>query len=232
MRNGCIMKKPSQIAIDGPAASGKTTVGKILADQLDYLFFDTGVMYRVATYVALNQIHSVDDEEKVTALTEEMDISLKVNAETGQTDVLLFGKPVTEFIHLPEVDKNVSVVASYSGVRRSLTDQQRRIGLLGRVVMVGRDIGTVVMPDAELKIFLLASPEKRAERRFLENIEKGIRSDYHEILLEIMKRDEIDSSRRVAPLRPAQDAILIDTDNLNQEQVVEKILTQIQKRDA
>ncbi|MHC1770201.1 MAG: (d)CMP kinase [Flexilinea sp.] len=225
------MKKPSQIAIDGPAASGKTTVGRILAKKLDYLFFDTGVMYRVATYVALDQIHSVDDEEKVTALTEEMDISLKVNEKTGQTDVLLFGKPVTEYIHLPEVDKNVSVVASYPGVRKSLTKQQRRIGLLGKVVMVGRDIGTVVMPDADLKIFLLASPEKRAMRRYQENIKKGIGSDYHEILIEIMKRDEIDSTRRVAPLRPAEDAILIDTDNLNQEQVVDEIFIQIKKMD-
>jgi cytidylate kinase len=223
------MRKPQQIAIDGPAASGKTSVGKLLAKKLDYLFFDTGVMYRLATYVALQKLGSVEDEDQVTRITKEMDIALRVNPENDETEVLLCGEPVNESIRSSQVDKNVSIVASYPGVRQTLTEQQRKIGLLGNVVMVGRDIGTVVMPDAALKIYLLASPEKRAERRYQENLRKGIPSDFHEILMDIMKRDEIDSTRVLAPLKAAEDAILIDTDYINQEQVVERILSIIEQ---
>lgn len=221
------MRKPSQIAIDGPAASGKTTVGKILADQLDYLFLDTGIMYRLATSVALEKLGRVDDEIGVTELTENLDISLEVNPQNGETDVLLFGKPVTDQVHSPEVDRNVSVVAAYSGVRKTLTEKQRKIGHLGNVVMVGRDIGTVVMPDAELKVFLLASAEERARRRYQENQEKGIPGEYREILLEIMRRDELDSTRLIAPLRAPADAVIVDTDHKTPEQVVSEIISHI-----
>jgi len=230
-RKADYMRKPQQIAIDGPAASGKTSVGKILAKKLDYLFFDTGIMYRLATYVALQKLGNVADEEQVTTITKEMDIVLRVNTEKDETEVLLGGEPVNESIRSPQVDKNVSIVASYSGVRKTLTEKQREIGLLGNVVMVGRDIGTVVMPDAALKIYLLASPEKRAERRYLENLRKGIPSDFHEILMDIMKRDEIDSTRVLAPLKAAADAILIDTDHINQDQVVAKILSIIEQQE-
>ncbi len=221
------MKKPSQIAIDGPAASGKTTVGKLLADRLGFLFFDTGVMYRLATLHALKKLGQVDDEAAVTALTREMDISLRTNEQTGETEALLFGQLVNGQLHSPEVDKQVSVVAAYSGVRAALTEQQRRIGLLGDVVMVGRDIGTVVMPDAALKFFLLASPEERARRRSQENQAKGIDSDYVEILRDILRRDELDSTRTIAPLRPAEDAILIDTDQKAPEAVVAEMFSHI-----
>lgn len=230
-RKADYMRKPQQIAIDGPAASGKTSVGKILAKKLDYLFFDTGIMYRLATYVALQKLGNVADEEQVTTITKEMDIVLRVNTEKDETEVLLGGEPVNESIRSPQVDKNVSIVASYPGVRKTLTEKQREIGLLGNVVMVGRDIGTVVMPDAALKIYLLASPEKRAERRYLENLRKGIPSDFHEILMDIMKRDEIDSTRVLAPLKAAADAILIDTDHINQDQVVAKILSIIEQQE-
>lgn len=225
------MIRPQQIAIDGPAASGKTSVGKLLAKKLDYLFFDTGVMYRLATYVALQKLGDVANEEDVTAITKEMEITLRVNTEKDETEVLLSGEPVNQAIRSPQVDKNVSIVASYPGVRKILTEKQRKIGLLGNVVMVGRDIGTVVMPDAPLKIYLLASPEKRAERRYQENIRKGMTADFHEILMDIMKRDEIDSTRVLAPLKAAEDAILIETDQINQEQVVQKILSLIKHQE-
>ena len=153
------MKKiPSQIAMDGTAASGKTTVGKIVAEKLGYLFFDTGIMYRVAAYGAYQKLHDISDEKKVSEVVESMDIALQNDTENGVTNVLLDGQNITDRLHIPEVDKIVSTVAAYPAVRAALTMQQRKIGLRGRVVMVGRDIGTVVMPDAEMKIYLEASP--------------------------------------------------------------------------
>ena len=220
------MKKiPNQIAMDGTAASGKTTVGKIIAGKLGYLFFDTGIMYRVAAYGANQKLHDVSDEVKVGEVVTAMDISLENDEESGTTNVLLDGKNITGLLHIPEVDKIVSTVAAIPAVRAALTMQQRRIGLQGRVVMVGRDIGTVVMPDAELKIYLVASPETRAKRRYLENLSKHIESEsYETILADIIKRDKDDSERAVAPLKPADDAVIIETDELTAEEVAQKIL--------
>ena len=145
------MKKlPNQIAMDGTAASGKTTVGKIVANKLGYLFFDTGIMYRVAAYGANQKLHDVTDETKVSAVVEAMNIELANDEANGVTNVLLDGQNITDLLHLPEVDRIVSTVAAYPAVRTALTQQQRNIGLRGKVVMVGRDIGTVVMPDAEM----------------------------------------------------------------------------------
>lgn len=218
-------KIPNQIAMDGTAASGKTTVGKIVAGKLGYLFFDTGIMYRVAAYSADQQLHDVSDEAKVSKVVEEMNIELQNDEENGVTNVLLNGENITDRLHLPEVDKIVSTVAAYPAVRKALTAQQRRIGLAGRVVMVGRDIGTVVMPDAEMKIYLEASPETRAKRRWLENLSNNIESEtYEEILADIIKRDKADRERTVAPLRPADDAVIIHTDELTAGEVAEKIL--------
>lgn len=219
---------PNQIAMDGTAASGKTTVGKIIAEKLGYIFFDTGIMYRVAAYGAYRKLHDITDEAKVSEIVESMDISLENDAETGTTNVLLDGKNITDQLHSPEVDKIVSTVAAYPAVRTALTRQQRRIGLQGRVVMVGRDIGTVVMPDAELKIYLVASAETRAKRRYLENLSKHINSEsYETILADIIKRDKDDSERAVAPLRPADDAVIIHTDDFTAQEVAEKILALI-----
>ena len=216
---------PVQIAIDGTAASGKTTVGKMIAEKLNYMFFDTGIMYRVAAYAANQALDDITDEETVSKLVENMDIELQNDEEQGVTNVLLDGKNITDLLHLPEVDKIVSTVASYPGVRKALTEQQRRIGLRGKVVMVGRDIGTVVMPDAEMKIYLEASPETRAQRRWKENLSKGIDSEsYESILADIIKRDKEDKERTVAPLKPADDAVIIQTDDLTAEEVAEKIL--------
>ncbi|MFO7944216.1 MAG: (d)CMP kinase [Anaerolineales bacterium] len=218
---------PNIVAMDGPAASGKSTVAKILADRWGYLYFDTGVMYRAITWVALERGLSVEDEANVTALAET--VSIDVNSpsiDDGRDyDVLADGKDVTWEIRRPEVDQNVSVVAAYPGVRKALTTQQRRIGLRGDVIMVGRDIGTVVLPEADLKVFLVASVEERARRRYLQRLDRGEDVEYPTILQGMKKRDNIDSTRDVAPLRAAEDAVIIDSDQMTIEEVVQKIET-------
>jgi cytidylate kinase len=219
------MPRPSTIAIDGPAASGKSTIGGLLAQRLGYLYLDTGAMYRAVTWVALEGGVDIDDEEAVTALASDMEITItKPTVDDGrQYTVFAEGKDVTWQIRRPEVDSHVSPVSAYSGVRQVLTEQQRRIGQRGRVVMIGRDIGTVVMPDADLKIYLDASPEERARRRYLELRERGDEADCGEILWAMRRRDRIDSGRAVAPLKAADDAIRVDTDNLSVEQVLQAV---------
>lgn len=223
------MPLPQMIAIDGPAASGKTTVGERLARIFGYLLFDTGVMYRAVTWAALEEFGDVSDEDKVTELANRVVIDLQpptVN-DGRQADVLLDGRDITWEIRSPEVDANVSPVSAYRGVREAMSAQQRRIGLRGKVVMVGRDIGTVVLPEAELKIYLDASPEVRARRRHLEILNRGKQADYGEILAGLRRRDRIDSSREVAPLKPAADAVVIDTDKLSIDEVVDQIMALI-----
>ena len=217
------MPRPSTIAIDGPAASGKSTIGGLLAQRLGYLYLDTGAMYRAVTWVALERRVNIDDEEAVTALARDIEITLtRPTVDNGrQYTVLVDGNDVTWEIRRPEVDKGVSSVSAYPGVRQVLTEQQRRIGQRGRVVMIGRDIGTVVMPDADLKIYLDASSEERARRRYLELLERGDEADYEEILLAMKRRDRIDSHRTVAPLKAADDAVKVDTDNLSVEKVLQ-----------
>ena len=219
------MPHPSIIAIDGPAASGKSTVGKKLADDLGYLFFDTGVMYRAVTWVALQRGVSIPDEAAVTALAEETEIDIRPPSQDDgrNCDILAEDKDITWDIRRPEVEAHVSQVSAYPGVRKALSAQQRRIGRRGRVVMVGRDIGTVVLPDADLKIYLDASAEERARRRFQELIDRGEQADLNEILSAMRRRDQIDSTRAIAPLRPAQDAIILDSDRLNADQVLQVI---------
>jgi cytidylate kinase len=214
------------IAIDGPAASGKTTLGKRLAEALGYLFFDTGVMYRAVTWAALKQDVSVYDEAAVSGLAEKSQIDIRpASQEDGRGyDVLLDGEDVTWEIRRPQVEGNVSIVSVYPGVRRALTVQQRRIGLRGRVVMAGRDIGTVVLPEADIKIYLDASAEERARRRYTERLERGESADLQAILAVVRERDRIDSTRAVAPLRPADDAFIVDSDNLSADQVLDKVI--------
>ncbi len=220
------MKLPKTIAIDGPAASGKSTLAEKLADNLGYLLFDTGVMYRAVTLAALETLHAVDDEQAVTRLAQQVQIDVEppTQADGRRYDVLLDGKDVTWRIRTPEVDANVSHVSAYPGVRRAMTAQQRRIGQRGKVVMVGRDIGTVVLPEAELKIYLDASVEERARRRFEEVRQRGENQSYHEILVSMRRRDQIDSTRTVAPLRPASDAVIINSDELDVEQVLQMVV--------
>jgi CMP/dCMP kinase len=217
---------PSIIAIDGPAASGKSTLGLKIAGALGYLFFDTGVMYRAVTWIALDRDVDVHDEAKVTALAEKMpiDVAPASKSDGRACDVLVAGKDVTWETRLPMVDANVSVVSAYPGVRTALSRQQRRIGQRGRVVMVGRDIGTVVLPEADLKIYLDASAEVRARRRFEEMTARGANVNYEDVLAKVIDRDRIDSTRDVAPLKAAADAVVIDSDRLNVEEVFEKVL--------
>jgi cytidylate kinase len=217
---------PSIIAIDGPAASGKSTIAAALARQLNYLYFDTGVMYRAATWAALDRGVAISDEAAVTALTESLQIDVEPpSVDDGrQYDVLCDGVDVTWAIRSPDVDANVSPVSVYRGVRSALTAQQRRIGLRGHVVMVGRDIGTVVLPEAPLKIYLDASAEERARRRYLEVQARGDRSQtYEDILDNVKRRDAIDSSRVTAPLKAAADAVIIDATDLDVDEVIARI---------
>jgi CMP/dCMP kinase len=213
---------PSIIALDGPAASGKSTLGRTLADSLGYLFFDTGVLYRAITWIAIQRDLNLSDEASITELAQnaQIDIRPPSKADGRACDVIIGDKDVTWEMRNGEVDANVSVVSAYAGVRQALSEQQRRIGMRGKVVMVGRDIGTVVLPEADLKIYLDASAEERARRRFDEIIARGEKADYDEILRKVIERDRIDSTRAVAPLRPADDAVIIDSDKMNAEQVV------------
>lgn len=217
---------PSIIALDGPAASGKSTLGSKLANSLGYLFFDTGIMYRAITWIALQRDMNLSDEAQITELAQKAQIDIRPpSREDGRAyDVVIGSKDVTWEMRGGDVDANVSVVSAYAGVRRALSEQQRRIGLRGRVVMVGRDIGTVVLPEADLKVYLDASAEERARRRYDEIIARGEKADYDEILQKVIERDRIDSTRAVAPLRPADDAIIIDSDKLDAEQVFARAL--------
>lgn len=225
---------PDCIAIDGPAASGKSTIANKLAEKIGYLYFDTGIMYRAVTWMALRHEIPFEDETGVSTLAKNVPIDVKPpSVEDGRDyDIFVEGEDITWKIRLPEVDHNVSVVSVYPGVRAALTAQQRRIGLQGQVVMVGRDIGTVVLPEAELKIYLDASPEERAHRRHQERLERGEKANFEEILENVRRRDKIDSTREVAPLKAAEDAVIINTDNLTIEDVlaeVEKLIDQFKR---
>lgn len=213
------------IAIDGPAASGKSTVGRKLSEWLGYLYFDTGVMYRAVTLAALKRNIDIRDEEAITQLSQSVRIDVTLPAiENGRSyEVLLDGEIVTHEIHQPEVDEEVSIVSAYPGVRQALTVQQRRIGSKGRVVMLGRDIGTVVLPEADLKIYLDASVRERARRRYQEYINQGETALLDEIEASMRNRDRIDSTRDIAPLRPADDAVIIDTDELTIDEVLSQL---------
>jgi cytidylate kinase len=228
-----MMSLPRIIAIDGPAASGKSTIAERLARELGYLFFDTGVMYRAVTWAALDRLHFVDDEERVAVLANQVEIDVRSSsaADGRKCDVVLDGQDITWEIRTPEVEANVSQVSAYLQVRKAMTAQQRKIGQRGQVVMVGRDIGTVVLPEAELKIYLDASVEERARRRYEEICERGKQACYEEILVAMRRRDQIDSTRAIAPLKPAEDAVWMSTDGLSIDQVMLKVLKLVRKDD-
>jgi len=219
--------KPSTIAIDGPAASGKSTLAKRLADELGYLYFDTGVMYRAVTWLALKQNADLNDDILIASLTENVQIDvLPPSKDDGRdSDIIADGVDITWEIRRPEVDANVSVVSANPGVRAALSAQQRRIGQRGCVVMVGRDIGTVVLPDADLKVYLDASVVERARRRYNESLLRGETNSYEAVLATMKKRDEIDSTRDVAPLCAAEDAIVINSNDISIDEVLNRTLT-------
>jgi cytidylate kinase len=223
-----VAQSADSLAIDGPAASGKTTIGQMLAERLDYLFLDTGCMYRAVTLAALLADVSIQDEPAVVALSESMQLEIKPpNAKNDGRlyTVLLGGRDVTWELRSSAIDNNVSQVSAYVNVRLNLVERQRDIGGRGRVVMVGRDIGTVVLPDAPLKLYITASAEERANRRWHERMERDASSSYEQILADIVRRDGIDGSRRYSPMRPADDAIIIDTTGREPEQIIQEILS-------
>jgi cytidylate kinase len=216
--------RPTTIAIDGPAASGKSTLGAALARHLGYLYFDTGVMYRAVTWAALDRSIEIADEFAVTRLASSLSIDVRPPSKDDgrQYDVICDGVDVTWSIREPRIDQQVSPVSAYPGVRSAMTAQQRRIGLQGKVIMVGRDIGTVVLPEAQLKIYLDATVEERAHRRHHEVQARGNGlQTFNEILIAMKRRDAIDSGRATAPLKPAPDAVLIDSTHMDIPQVIQ-----------
>jgi cytidylate kinase len=221
------MNLPQTIAIDGPAASGKTTLGRMLAEQLGYLFLDTGCMYRAVTLAALQQQVDVMDETAVTRLAQQVDIDIQPigDKQDGRFyTVLLNDQDVTWDIRAPEVDANVSQISQYAGVRQEMVKRQRAFGEDGRIVMVGRDIGTVVLPNAPLKLYITASPAERANRRWLERTKRGHHDNLEAILADVIRRDDIDSSRQHSPLRPAADAIIVDTTGKVPESILQELV--------
>lgn len=212
------MKKFS-IAIDGPSASGKSTIAKILADRFNFLYVDTGAMYRAYTYACLIRDIDPKDEEKSCAIIN--DVNINFNEEDHIT---LNGNEIHKEIRSNIVADNVSYIASYQAVREALVKSQREIAKGRCVVMDGRDIGTNVLPNAEIKIFMIAEASERAKRRYEENIANGMESNYEEVLANVKKRDYIDSHREHSPLTRAEDAITIDTTYLSIEEVVEEVI--------
>jgi len=213
------MSRPSTIAIDGPVAVGKSTISRMLAQRLGYRYVDTGVMYRALTWKAMKLNVDLEDEERLTALAGNARIELVLPDR-----VFVDGTDVSSAIRHADVERAVSLVAKVAGVREVLVRQQQALGHGGEVVMAGRDIGTVVLPDAELKVYLCASVEERARRRYHELVGRGVGMDYQAVLTDLKRRDAIDSERAVSPLQPAGDARLIDTDELSLEQVLSEIL--------
>ncbi len=221
-------KKNISIAIDGPAAAGKSTVAKLIAQKLSYLYIDTGAMYRALTWKALKENINPEDGDGLYTLLMETDIQLVQDGE--KQEVFVDGTDVTDTIRYPDVTKNVSAVSKHKAVREEMVKRQQNMAKSGGVVMDGRDIGTHVLPDAEVKIFLLASAEERAKRRYEENIRKGIQSDLQKLKEEIELRDRLDSEREVAPLKKAADAVVVDTTSLSINEVVEKIMEIVEER--
>ncbi|MFN3763056.1 MAG: (d)CMP kinase [Anaerolineae bacterium] len=224
---------PSTITIDGPVASGKSTIGYLLARRLGYLYLDTGAMYRAVTWAALARGVAGGAVAAVTPRAESRRIDvIPPTADDGrQYTVLADGEDVTWEIRRPEVDGTVSVVSAYAGVRRAMVAQQRRIAAAGQVVVVGRDIGSVVLPDADLKLYLDASPQERARRRWLERRARGEDVAYEEVLAMMIRRDEIDSHRAISPLRVPEGAVVIDTTGLTVEDVLAAVLRYVENAD-
>lgn len=210
-----------QIAIDGPASAGKSTIAKILANQLGYIYVDTGAMYRVVTLAALRAQIDINDEDAVTRLLPTIQITFAPGEPVQR--VYYNEQDVTEEIRSATVTKNVSAVSSYAAVREAMTNLQRLIAQDAGVVMDGRDIGTTVLPQAQVKIFLVASVHERALRRFKENQAKGSNETLAEIEQAVQHRDELDSNRAISPLRKADDAIKVDTTGMSIDAVVQKI---------
>jgi cytidylate kinase len=212
------MARKISIAIDGPAGSGKSTTARLLARELGYIYIDTGAMYRAVTYAVLQNKINVNNEKQVSGLAGNLNIKLKMDSSGQRT--MLNDKDVSDLIRTPAINEVISIISTYSGVRRGLVLQQQKMARNGGVVMDGRDIGTVVLPNAELKVFLIASVEERAKRRLKELENNGIKVRLDDVKKEITNRDQIDSSRKEAPLKKAEDARELDTSELSIEDQV------------
>jgi len=216
--------KPRLIAIDGPVAVGKSSVGSLLAKRLGYVFFDTGMIYRAFTWKVLKSGISPEDKEKLCELATVTEFDF-VPSKEGVLSVFIDGEDVSSKLLRPVIEGLVALIAKVAEVRQAMVSEQRKLAQRGKVVMAGRDIGTVVLPRAELKIFLTASTEERARRRHRELLKRGENSSLATVLADLKKRDEIDINRTVSPLKPAEDAVIINTEHLSLEQVVDKIYT-------
>lgn len=210
------------IAIDGPAGAGKSTIARALAKRLKAIYVDTGAMYRAITLKALRQGISDDDEERLAEMAERTEIHL-TPIEDGEQRVYLDGEDVTEVIRRKEINRHVSQVAAHPKVRAIMRDRQRKLAEKGDIVMDGRDIGTVVLPDADVKIFLTASVQERAKRRYKEYLDRGEAADVARIEEEIRRRDRMDQERQDSPLTKAEDAIEVDTTHLSIDQVIDRL---------
>lgn len=216
------MNNKYQIAIDGPASAGKSTVAKIVAKDLQYVYCDTGAMYRVVTLKAIQNGIDLNDETKISEMLNDTDIRFELGEPVQK--VFLDGSEVTEDIRQTNVTNSVSTIAAQKAVREVLTNWQRDLAKNGGIVMDGRDIGSAVLPNAEVKIFLIASVQERAERRYKENIAKGMETDLEQLKKEIEIRDHKDSTRKISPLTKASDAIEVDTTSMSIQDVVNEIL--------
>ncbi|HHF53322.1 MAG TPA: (d)CMP kinase [candidate division WOR-3 bacterium] len=217
-----------KIAIDGPAGSGKSTTAKLVAKALGLLPIDTGAMYRAVALKVIREKIDPYDEEKVGEIAGKVNIEQKL--ENGEIHTYLDGEDVSTAIRTPEVNNTVSIISAYPGVRKKMVELQRKLAKAGGVVLEGRDIGTVVLPDADLKVYMIASLEERARRRLKELREKGMDVSLKDVKQEILMRDEMDSKREYSPLKIPEDAFILDTTNLTVEEQVEKILKEVDRR--
>lgn len=215
------------IAIDGPAGAGKSTIAKMAAKKLDFIYVDTGAMYRAMALYFLRREIDAKDEKKIAEACEHINVTIAY--QEGEQQVLLNGENVNAFIRTEEVSMMTSNTSKYPAVREKLLYLQRELAAANNVIMDGRDIGTCVLPDAELKIYLTASASERAKRRYLEQKERGVESDLAHIERDIIARDEQDMNREIAPLKQAEDAIYLDTSDMTIEEVVTKIVSLVQK---
>lgn len=217
--------KKIKIAIDGPSAAGKSTLAKIIAEKLQYVYIDTGAMYRCVAYYIITKGIDMENEQAVMDVLKDIHITMDANHK-----IYLNGEEVSNEIRSDEISMGASRVSVYEGVRTFLVNQQRKMAASGGVILDGRDIGTVVLPNAELKIFQVASVETRSMRRYLENKERGISCDLKTISNEIIQRDYQDSNRKHSPLKQAKDAIVLDTSNLTLDAVVAKVMELVEQQ--
>ena len=216
------------VAVDGPAGAGKSSISKIVAKKLGYLYIDTGAMYRSVTWAVLHNHIDVNNQKAVEALLPELDLTMEASDDSCK--VFIAGQDVTDFIRTPQVNNAVSIVASYKGVRQYLVERQRLMAEAGGVILDGRDIGSVVLPNAELKIYLTASVEARAMRRYLEVKGTVNEQTLEDIKDSVMQRDDMDKNRKESPLMQVEDAVLVDSSEMTFDETVEHILHLVQER--